>query len=290
MNKDLALLQKKLQFYYSAPKQNHEMSAYVSELLKLAGECARDKDDYIGKRSAGFIAEAIELLNTNKLSFSYQDWCNILSMQIEKGYYFPPLHNHASAKCTLMLNRQAENHPWDIEFIMAAIFMGFEDYLNPVYVFYYYEISKSPGAKSSYFKENSLEFHGALIPYHAVYSALRMELPHSIYRQTGNGIKRRLKKGMMGFPAVWSLYTWDHFLTEYTSLNNDFKNMKGRPIQPSDLIVAALTHVNRHHGLKLIDGSECQHLNSWMDRLPEEDRFLIKKFDASQRAQLEILS
>jgi hypothetical protein len=236
---------------------------------------------------ANKLEQAITMIKKERLKLSYQDWCVVFKMQAMQGLFYHALPYLGSFKGSHLLRFWLDKHSHDLNFIMAAIFSGYETYMVEGYEHLYYNLAKTRSARHPYFKQNSIDFYGQLLPYHVVHAAIRAEIPESLYANTGSLSDSYVTPGKLGFPRVWAFYSWSDFVRQYKQTFNKFLAEHQRELTPADILISALSQSNRFHGLKLLDPDECPILKNWIQALPETSRKKIDDFKKAQWIKIE---
>jgi hypothetical protein len=272
-------------------KLEHHPSAQalycVRENLNEAYNFCKDGNFEVAKKAAEIIENAILIIKKEKLKLTYQDWCLIFKMQAMPGGFYSIMPNYAGVRGSKLTTMWIKDHPYDVDFIMAAIFNGYEDILPIGYEQLYYNLAKTRGTKYSYFKENSIKMEGQMIPHHVVYAAISNEIPESVYVKNTLEICSSIPSDRLGVPKVWTYYTWDDFLAEYRFLVNKFKETNGRDISPADTILASLTQSNHFHGRRLLEPKSCSLLAAWIEALPYAQKQMIIQIEQSKWTLIE---
>lgn len=268
-----------LKFQDHPCRMSHEI---VRSLFLEAIDLSKTKDKKLDKEAGDKIEQAISIIKKEKIQLSYKDWCLVLKMQAAPGNFYPINASFAGIKGSKLLTQWKKEHPFDLNFIMACVFSGFENQLMPGYEQLYYTVAKTKSKRNTYFKENSIVFEEIYLPYHVVFAAIRKALPQSMYAKTVKDSDCYVKPGMVGYPNVWALYSWDDFTMQYKRLFVSFAKDFGRDLDPTDIIIAALTQSNKYHGLQLMNKNDCQVLNDWVESLPDQYKIKIDAFENSK--------
>lgn len=260
---------------------------HVNDLLQEAYDLFMENKQSHNKEAGERINEAIAIIKRDNIKPNYRDWCTVFKMQMMVGDFYNPVCNHAGIKGSKLVTMWNDKHPRDVNFVMAAIFSGFEGILFNGYANMYYSIAKTGGTRNPYFRQNSIRLWGTYLPYHVVRAAICREVPGSIYTKSEDEDGHQIRYGMQGFPRVWSYYTWEDFKRQYANLFSLFKTENERELESSDIVVEALTQPNRFHGLKLMDPEECPVLKQWIDSLPDHHKSIIDAFNQAQWVKIE---
>jgi hypothetical protein len=260
------------------------VSNELQELLKLA-----QQDDIEIEAGKKLITEIRSEIKERKVKLSYNDLCILFKTQGLPGDYYPITRNSIGFKVVGLMDFYLRANRTNLNVQMAAIFSGYENYLSTsnIHIPYYYALALKKGKPHPYFRENSLEILGISVPYHAVCAAVKELLPNSIYAQPTICSEKSLGKNMLGFPRAWAHYTWDRFVTEYPKLFEKFRKKEGRDFEPSDLIIAGLTHTNKYHGLVLMNRKECSVLDTWIETLAPNWKNSIDQFEKAKWVKIE---
>jgi len=263
-------------------------SSFVSNELQSLLKLAQQGDKEI-EEAKKIIAQIKSEIKERRVKLSYKDLSILFKLHALPGDYYPTMNNSIGMKTVTLLDFYMRANRTNLNVMMAAVFSGYEKYLSPsnIHIPYYYALALKQGKPHPYFRENSLEILGISVPYHAVCAAVKELLPDSIYAQPTNCSEKSLGKNMLGFPRVWAHYNWERFVTEYPKLFEKFRKKEGRDFEPSDLIIAGLTHTNKYHGLILMDRKECSVIDTWIETLVPNWKNSIDQFEKAKWVKIE---